>query len=121
MSTILIVEDNPTTAEIMVRILQTEGYDVQHCERGMDGARVARTTKPDIILMDFDLPDINGRNLILVLSKQLPESVIIAVTAHASQMDERIARRFGCHDFLAKPFEPQQLADIVKKHIVTTR
>jgi two-component system cell cycle response regulator DivK len=117
MSTVLIVEDNLSNAEMMIRILESAGYEVNHFVEGLKGAAAARKTRPDIILMDFDLPDINGRNLILVLSKQLPDTPIIAVTAHVGEGKEQLARRFGCVDYVAKPFEPQYLLDVVQMHL----
>ncbi len=117
MSTILIVEDNPDNAEMMIRILEAANYEVHHYAEGLKGAAAARELRPDIILMDFDLPDINGRSLILVLSKQLPDTAIIAVTAHAGISEEKIAKRFGGVDFVAKPFEPQHLLEVVQKHL----
>ena len=116
MSTVLIVEDNPSNAEMMIRLLESVGYEVHHYVEGLKGASAARKLHPDVILMDFDLPDINGRNLVLVLSKQLPKTAIIAVTAHAGQAEENIARHFGCVDYVTKPFEPQHLLDVVQKH-----
>lgn len=120
MCTIVIIEDNPSNAEMMIRILEAANYKVHHYIEGLKGAAAARELQPDIILMDFDLPDINGRNLILVLNKQLPNTAIIAVTAHAGILEEKMARRFGSADFIAKPFEPEQLLTVVKKHLKKT-
>ncbi len=117
MGKILIIEDNPNNAEMMIRILQAVGHEVHHYVEGLKGAVAARELRPDIILMDFDLPDINGRNLILVLRKQLPNTAIIAVTAHVDANNEKIARRFGSVDYIAKPFEPNRLLDAVEKQL----
>jgi len=117
MGKILIIEDNPNNAEMMIRILQAAGHEVHHYVEGLKGAVAAREIHPDIILMDFDLPDINGRNLILVLRKQLPNTAIIAVTAHVDANNEKIARRFGSVDYIAKPFEPNRLLDAVDKQL----
>ena len=113
MGKILIIEDNPSNAEMMIRILEAAGHEVHHYIEGLKGAVAAREIRPDIILMDFDLPDINGRNLILVLHKQLPNTAIIAVTAHVDANSEKMAKRFGSVDYIAKPFEPNRLLEAV--------
>jgi DNA-binding response OmpR family regulator len=68
--------------------------------------------------MDFDLPDVDGRTMVLVLKKQLggqQAPPIVAVTARTSDQDKIMARRFGCSAFIAKPFEPADLLDVVRQ------
>ncbi len=83
MANILLVEDNQNTADFIVRILESAGHTVFHAKSGLEGARWARASRPDLVLMDFDLPDVNGRTIVLSLRRQAPPDVlpIIAVTA----------------------------------------
>lgn len=122
MSYILLVEDNQNNADMVIRILEAQNYVVKHSLRGFEGVKAARAERPALILMDFDLPDIDGRNLVLVLKKQLGRELpIIAVTARAGKNEEYIAKRFGCDDYLSKPFEPHQLLEIVGKFVPATK
>lgn len=113
---ILMVEDNPDNANMMRRLLETENYEVAHSELGIKGVQMAREGNYDLILMDFNLPDIDGRNLVLVLRKQLNDEMppIIAVTARASDQERFIAQRFGYAAFISKPFEPEMFLDTVR-------
>lgn len=120
MSYILIVEDDQNTADMMTRILEAEGFEVRHTIKGLEGLQEARHDRPDLIFMDFNLPDIDGRSMIIVFRKQLGDAVappIVAVTAHASEQQEYIARRFGCADFIAKPFQPERLVEVARTYV----
>ncbi|MBN1563661.1 MAG: response regulator [Anaerolineae bacterium] len=116
MATILLVEDNQNTADFMIRILESANHTVHHTTRGLEGARWARASRPDLVLMDIDLPDINGRSVVLSLRRQCSEQSlpIIAVTAHADEESVKLAKGFGCNAFLAKPFAPEDLLDLTE-------
>ncbi len=113
---ILLVEDNQDNADLVIRILQPAGFEVQHITRGLGTAQAVKTRRPDLILLDFNLPDIDGRNLILTLKRQLGgvnAPPIIAVTARTGQLEERVAERFGCDAFVRKPFDPAEFLALV--------
>ncbi len=115
MATILLVEDNQNTADFIIRILESAGHTVHHATRGLEGARWARAAHVDLVLMDIDLPDVNGRSVVLSLRRQNPPNVlpIIAVTVQADEESIRLAEGFGCNAFLAKPFLPEELLKLV--------
>jgi two-component system cell cycle response regulator DivK len=118
MSYILLVEDNQATADMEIRILEAGGYTVRHYERAMDAAKVARQDRPDLILMDFNLPDIDGRTMALVLKKQLGgvnAPPIVAVTARTGDQERYLAQRFGCDAFISKPFEREAFLKVVEQ------
>ena len=71
MNYILLVEDNQAHADLVIRTLEAAGYSVRHTIRGLDAAEITQQERPSLILMDFDLPDIDGRNMVLLLRKQL--------------------------------------------------
>ncbi|CAG0956537.1 partial Polar-differentiation response regulator DivK, partial [Anaerolineae bacterium] len=97
MSTILLVEDNQNTADFMIHILEVAGYTVHHAKSGMEGARWARASLPDLVLMDINLPDVNGRSVVLSLRRQrsAEELPIIAVTVQADEESVALAKGFG--------------------------
>src|SRR5512133_1922719 len=122
MSYILLVEDNQENADMVIRLLQAASYKVRHCLRGLDGARMARLERPDLILMDFNLPDIDGRTLVLQLKKQLGGPAappIVAITARTGEHEQRIAQQFGCTAFVSKPFVPEEFLALVKTLVPT--
>jgi CheY-like chemotaxis protein len=117
MTQILLIEDNQENADMTIRILTSAGYGVEHHLRGFAGAQAARSNHPDVILMDYDLPDIDGRTLSLLLNKQLGQNPppIIAVTARAGISEMRLAESFGCRGFISKPFLPNDLLSIIEE------
>jgi DNA-binding response OmpR family regulator len=119
---VLLVEDNPTNADMIIRLLESIHLEVRHTLRGLDGARLARQERPALILMDFNLPDIDGRTLVLQLKKQLGGPAappIVAVTARAGEQEECLAQQFGCAAFVTKPFEPEEFLALIKALMLT--
>ncbi len=117
MSYILLVEDNQMNADMVIRLLESINLKVRHVLRGLEGARMARQERPDLILMDFNLPDIDGRTLVLQLKKQLGGNAappIVAITARTGEREERIAQQFGCTAFISKPFVPDEFLQLIK-------
>ena len=117
MARIILIEDNPNNAEYVIRILEGVGHEVSHYTMGVEGGLAARKQVPDIILVDFNLPDIDGSVLALTLRKSLTESntPIVAVTARNTHLDRLMAQKFGCDAFIGKPFEPEELISVVNK------
>lgn len=120
MGYVLLVEDNQANADMIIRLLESLSLKVRHSLRGFDGAQMARHERPALILMDFNLPDIDGRTLVLQLKKQLGGNSappIVAITARTGEQEMRMAERFGCTAFVSKPFPPGQLLDLVRNLI----
>lgn len=123
MSYILLIEDNQANADMVIRILSAEGYEIKHTLRGLEGAKLARRERPDLILLDFDLPDIDGRTMILTLKKQLGDKAappIVAVTARTADIEKVVAEKFGCAAFVSKPFIPEEFVALVKRMATPT-
>jgi len=117
MAYILLVEDNQANADMAIRILNSADYEVKHCVRALEGAQMARRERPDVILMDYDLPDLDGRTMTLLLKKQLRPNPppIVAVTARTGVNEMRLAENYGFDAFISKPFLPDELIDIIKQ------
>src|SRR3954462_3741540 len=105
MGYILLVEDNQANADFVIRVLAGSGYQVKHSLKGLQGAKMAREARPDLVLMDFDLPDVSGQTVTLVIRKQLGPTAppIIAVTGRTEDAERRRAAEIGCVAFVAKP------------------
>lgn len=117
MSYILLIEDNINNAEMAIRLLESLNVEVRHYIKGFDGAQMARRERPLLILMDFNLPDIDGRTLVLQLKKQLGGQTappIAAFTARTGDAEMQIAARFGCSAFISKPFSPDEFLKTIK-------
>jgi CheY-like chemotaxis protein len=107
MKRILIVEDNEMNRDVLSRRLRRQGYEVLIATAGLDGLRLADHARPDLILMDLGMPDIDGwecakRLKAGVVTAAIP---IIALTAHAMLDDRQKALDAGCDDFDTKPID----------------
>jgi CheY-like chemotaxis protein len=115
MTTILIVEDNEMNRDMLSRRLLRKGYEVLLAVDGATGIAVAGAERPDLILMDMSLPDVDGWEATRRLKADpvLCTIPIIALTAHAMATDRDKALAAGCDDYDTKPIElPRLLAKI---------
>ncbi|MBZ0277575.1 MAG: response regulator [Anaerolineae bacterium] len=112
---ILYVEDNPQNMRLVRKILRSAGYDVLEATEGLTGVAVAAREIPDLILMDINLPDINGLEATarLKASPQLSWIPVIAVTANAMHGDRENCLAAGCDGYLAKPVMKNELLQTV--------
>ena len=111
--TILYVEDNPDNMHLVKRALGARGYDVQGAPTGLDGLSRAEELDPDVILLDINLPDIDGYEVARRL-RQSPKTElhvvpIIAITANALKGDAEKALAAGCDVYMAKPINVREL------------
>ncbi len=117
MAKILLVEDNEMNRDMLSRRLERKGYQIVIAVDGQQGINLARSERPDLILMDMSLPLIDGWEATRQLkgaddTKGIP---IIALTAHAMAEDERRAREAGCNDFDTKPIELPRLLEKIQQ------
>ena len=114
MNDVLLVEDDIENARLFTRILETANYTVTHAIRGLDGLKEARHRKFGAIILDFDLPDIDGSQVGLALRRGIGTTPLIALTAHADTLTRNKARAFGFDAFIAKPCTDQDLIRTVQ-------
>ena len=120
MSTILLIEDNIRNANLTIKVLSHYGHEVIHAPTAIDGLREAQRYPPDLILLDLDLPDLDGKAVANRL-RQMPSMAkipIVALTANVAPITRRLAMAFGCDGFLTKPIDtrefPNQIAAFIK-------
>ena len=116
MAKILLVEDNEENRDMLSRRLTRRGYEVVNALDGGQGVAMAQSEIPDLILMDMDLPVLNGWEATRQL-KAAPETQaipIIALTAHAMMGDREKAIDAGCDDYDAKPIEFSRLIEKIE-------
>jgi CheY-like chemotaxis protein len=116
--TILIAEDTPDTAELLVELLSGNGYQVLHAENGYEALAMARREQPELMLLDLRMPGMDGYEALTHLQKD-PETrniPILVMSAHAADpVQERIrVQAMGAKDFLSKPFSLEGLLSQVR-------
>jgi CheY-like chemotaxis protein len=124
MATILLIEDNIRNAHLTMKVLSHYGYEIIHAQTAIDGLREAQLHPPDLILLDLDLPDLDGKAVANRL-RQMPSMCkipIVALTANTAPTTKRLAMAFGCNGFLTKPIDtrefPNQVAAFIKVAVV---
>ena len=119
--TVLYIEDHPDNMTLVRRILQTESYTLIEAKTGLLGLSIAESQDIDLILLDINLPDIDGyeiaRRLRASKKSSLLNTPIIAVTANAMRGDAQKALSAGCNMYLSKPINIQELLEKVESFI----
>ncbi len=116
---ILCIEDDPGTAELIVEVLQAEGFDVTVAADGLTGL-TALAEKPDLILCDIDLPDVSGFEVLERIrnGKLLPSGVpFIFLTAFSQRVHQIHGRQLGCDDYVTKPIDFELLLAIIRNRL----
>ena len=108
-STVLIVEDEPDTAKLVSLYLQRDGHKVLCARDGMEGLRLAREARPDLVVLDLMLPKLNGIGVCRTL-RQESSVPIVMVTARVEEEDRLKGLDLGADDYVTKPFSPRELA-----------
>ncbi len=119
MSTVLIVEDNDKNMKLARDVLQAKGYQTLEAVTGEDGVRLAREKKPDLVLMDIQLPGISGIEAFKQLRGDAATRAIpvVALTASVTPTDRSAITAAGFDAFLGKPINLKEFIDTVKRLI----
>lgn len=116
MKNILLIEDNPDMRDNIAGILELANYKVQTASNGKDGIELIQNQKPDLILCDIMMPELDGYGVLHILNKNQDTSGIpfIFLTAKAEKEDFRKGMNFGADDYITKPFDGQELLNAVE-------
>jgi CheY-like chemotaxis protein len=117
---ILIIEDNPLNLELVTDLLEVNGFIVHSARTAEEGLRLARELFPDLVLMDFGLPGMDGlaatRNLKAnPATRHLP---VVGLSSHAMKGDEEAARKAGCDGYMTKPIDTRTFIETLTPFLV---
>jgi two-component system alkaline phosphatase synthesis response regulator PhoP len=113
MTTVLIVEDEPKIARVARDYLQAAGCTVVTAEDGRSGLREAARSRPDLVVLDLRLPDIDGLDVARRLRESGPVPIIM-LTARGEESDKLVGLELGADDYITKPFSPKELVARVR-------
>ena len=113
--TILVAEDEDSNYELVKIVLQKR-YKLLRAHNGIEAVTINEDEKPDLILMDIRMPEMNGLDATRII-KEVSATPVIALSAYAFEENIREAKAAGCNDFMAKPFKVENLIEIVKKYL----
>jgi len=116
---ILIVDDNATNLKLVAYLMRANGYTVETALDAETALVAVGVNRPDVILMDIQLPGIDGLELTrrLKADPRTRDIVIVAVTAYAMKGDQAKALAAGCDDYITKPIDTRTLPDTIARHI----
>ncbi|MCA9924806.1 MAG: response regulator [Anaerolineales bacterium] len=119
-ATILYIEDNHDNRKLVSRVLQAEGYIVYGAESGESGLAFVQEKVPDLILIDLQLPHIDGYTVTAELRKMqsLVDTPIVALTANVMKEDQERSAAAGCNGFIQKPINVDLLPTLVEAYLV---
>ena len=112
---VLVVDDAPDTLEIIQKLLRYEGYDVTVASTGEEGVKKVEEERPDVVLMDVNLPGIDGTEALRRIRIIHPHQCVVMLTAFATVENAIYALKEGAFDFLKKPFENEHLIHTVNQ------
>ena len=115
--TVLIVEDNELNMKLFHDLLDAHGYKTLQTRNGMEALSLAREHRPDLILMDIQLPEVSGLEVTKWLKEddELAHIPVVAVTAFAMKGDEERIREGGCEAYISKPISVAHFLDTIRK------
>ena len=116
---ILVVEDQPDNRQIIRDMLVDTGYEIDEAENGEEALAAIAKQRPDLILMDIQLPVMDGYAATRRIKNDpaLKSIPVIAVTSYALSGEEKKAREAGCDDYVPKPYSPRQLLAKIRQYL----
>lgn len=117
--TVMIVEDNELNMKLFRDLIEAHGYETVQTRSGLKAVELARETRPDLILMDIQLPEISGLDVTRAMKAddELKSIPIIAVTAFAMKGDEERIMQGGCEAYISKPISVTRFIETIKQFL----
>jgi len=114
---VLVVEDDAPIRTLVAEVIRLQGHDVLEAANGSQAIELAATGQPDLVLVDWVLPDISGTEVILELRRQGVTGPVVMLTARSAKMDEVVGLEVGADDYITKPFDSRILAARINAHL----
>ena len=116
MALILLADDDELVGEVVREVLAARGHVVGVVENGADAVRVVEVKKPELVILDCSMPEMNGIEALIKIRQSAAayNTPVLMLTARRSDMDVEIAMRAGANEYLKKPFDADQLVAVVE-------
>jgi DNA-binding response OmpR family regulator len=117
---VLVIEDDPDVRTLVAEVVRLQGHDVLEAATGSEAIELGTTGQPDLVLVDWVLPDISGTEVILELRRQGVMSPMVMLTGRSTKTDEVVGLEIGADDYITKPFDSRILAARINAHLRRT-
>jgi len=116
---ILVVDDYPDVVKLLRIRLEAAGYEVLEAYDGQEGLKIARTHRPDLIILDILLPKIDGYKVcrFLKFDRKYRDIPVIMLTSRATECDAQLGREMGADEYVFKPYNPTELLQLVDRYL----
>lgn len=116
---VLVVEDNESNMILIARVIEAEGYELLRAEDGIIALDLLASEKPDLILLDINIPGVHGLDLAgrLKADHRLADVPLVATTANVLQGDRERCLEAGCDDYLPKPLDIRELRKLMNRYL----
>ena len=115
MTSVLLVDDDPRMQVLGRKVLERQGYRVVLAANGMEAATAAERERFDVVLMDLEMPNVNGHQALRLIKASQPALPVVAVTAYAMAGDPERCLAEGFDDYISKPYEIAELRSLVAR------
>jgi DNA-binding response OmpR family regulator len=119
MPKVMVIDDEPFILMMIEDVLKFEGFDVVTLRDGRDAVERVRSEKPDLIILDWMMPEVSGITVSNALKSdpELSEIPVLMLTAKAQEDDEKLGLQSGVDRYITKPFSPRSLMEVVRKYV----
>src|SRR5919199_45017 len=114
---ILLVEDDPGIRTVVAEVCKRDGYEALEAGTGKDGIETAVAEQPDLVLLDWVLPDINGLEVCREMRRQGVVAPVLMLTGKTTKVDVVVGLEVGAEDYITKPFDSRELAARIGAHL----
>src|SRR5215467_12511743 len=118
---ILIVDDEPSNRNILRQELTHKGYTIETANDGAEALRKVESSRPDLIILDYMMPDLSGLDVLKELRKRENDTPVVMITAYGTLERAVEAMKEGAYDFITRPFEPDHIVLVVRKALEQQR
>jgi len=117
---VLVIEDDPDVRTLVAEVCRLQGHEVLEAATGAEAIELGTSGQPDLVLVDWVLPDISGTEVILELRRQGVVSPMVMLTGRSTKTDEVVGLEIGADDYITKPFDSRVLAARINAHLRRT-
>jgi two-component system response regulator AtoC len=121
LNNILIVDDELNMRLVLQAMLKKEGYEVAAASDGLEALKMLKTGPVDVVVTDLKMPNLDGLGLLERMIREYPSVPVIIITAHGTVATAVDALKKGAFDYISKPFEQEDLKNVIRKAVRTRR